>query len=394
MASADKLLESLQGISASSFANEAERSRARDALFDALRRVQSPWDIVWDHNWVNPATNASIKTLIDAGVFTKWAETGGSPKTSAELAQLVGADDLVIRRMMRQISGQNLVTETAEDTFAPTAWARALAEDPALMSTYGNFYSRLNNPMFVSLPAFLQKNGYKNPTDVNDSNWQFMKGTNDGFFRDVSAEPALSSHFHDAMQCHSKYNLTPWPEIYPTDTIITAGKEKPDRALVVDIGGSKGHDLEKFHACHPDIPDGSLVLQDLPDVVKGVQLSKAILPQAHDFFAEQPVKGARTYFMHNVLHDWADEKAVEILATVARAMEKNFSRLLIHESFISVLKPLARVTTSDITMMACLSAQERDEGEWNHLIERAGLRVVKIWRPVQSVESVIETELA
>jgi hypothetical protein len=198
------------------------------------------------------------------------------------------------------------------------------------------------------------------------------------------------------MQCHSKYNLTPWPEVYPTDTILSAGTEKPDRALVVDIGGSKGHDLEKFNLRHPDIPEGSLILQDLPEVVQDLKLSNlstAITAQAYDFFTEQPVKGAAAYFMHNVLHDWVDEKAIAILKNVAAAMEKGYSKLLIHESLISAVKPLARVTTSDITMMACLSAQERDEGEWRSLIERAGLRVVKIWRPAQSVESVIETEV-
>lgn len=395
MASADQLLDTLRGTCASSFANEAERTRARDGLFEALRRVQSPWDIVWDHIWVNPATNASIKTLVDVGVFTKWAEQGHAPQTSAQLAELVGADVVVIRRMLRQISGQNLVAETAEDTFAPTAWAKALAEDPALASTYGEFYSGLNLPMFVSLPSFLREKGYRNPTDVTDGNWQFWKGTADGFFHDVTTEPELASGFHDAMRCHSRYNLTPWPDVYPTDTIVQAAREKgPGRALVVDVGGSRGHDLEKFCARHADIPDGSLILQDLPEVVRDLQLPGAIQPQPHDFFTEQPVRGARAYLMHNVLHDWADDRAVAILENVAKAMEKGYSRLLIHESLISAVKPSARVTTSDITMMASLSAKERDEGEWRSLIERAGLRVVKVWRPAQSVESVIETEVA
>lgn len=96
MASADQLIKSLQEISGNSFANEAERVRVRDALFETLRKVQSPWAIVWDHNWVNGATNASVKTLIDAGVFRKWAECGGSPKTCAELSELTGADELLI----------------------------------------------------------------------------------------------------------------------------------------------------------------------------------------------------------------------------------------------------------------------------------------------------------
>ena len=310
---------------------------------------------------------------------------------------------------MRQISGQNLVIETSEDTFAPTPWAAALASDPARMSTsklhcsnillttavssiYGEFYAQLNNPMFRTLPYFLAETKYQNPTDVSESNWQFCKGTPNNLFQDLAINAPMAGDFHAAMQCHSRYNLTPWTEVYPTDHIVTAGK--PDIPLVVDIGGSKGHDLEKFLACHKEIPQNSLVLQDLPDVVSELRFdSPAISAQAYDFFTTQPVKKATAYFMHNVLHDWTDDLAIKILKNVAEAMEKGYSKLLIHESLISSITPHARVTTSDLTMMACLSAKERTEAEWRTIVEEAGLKVVKIWRPAQSVESIIEVEL-
>lgn len=98
MTSADGLIASLEGVDGGSFANEAERVRARDAVFEALRRIQSPWDIAWDHNWVAGAISAAVKTLIDAGVFTKWAEAGGEPITCAALADLTGADVVLIRQ--------------------------------------------------------------------------------------------------------------------------------------------------------------------------------------------------------------------------------------------------------------------------------------------------------
>ena len=97
--------------------------------------------------------------------------------------------------------------------------------------------------------------------------------------------------------------------------------------------------------------------------------------------------------MHNVLHDWPDDSARKILNNVAGAMEKGYSKLLIHESLISRVKPLARLTVWDITLMACLAAQERTESEWGEMIKSSGLRIIKIWRPPQSVESVIEAEL-
>lgn len=105
MVSTDRLIKNLQGIDESAFANEAERVRVRDALFEALRKVQSPWDIVWDHIWVSGATNASVKTLIDAGVFKKWAERVGSPKTCEKLADLTGTDELLISTSIDQCRG-------------------------------------------------------------------------------------------------------------------------------------------------------------------------------------------------------------------------------------------------------------------------------------------------
>ncbi|KAG4432289.1 hypothetical protein IFR05_012237 [Cadophora sp. M221] len=243
---------------------------------------------------------------------------------------------------MRQISGQHLVLETAKDTFAPTPWATALATDFVLANVYGEFYHGVNTPMFSSLPYFLKDNGFKNPTDLNNGNWQYKKPTTNNFFQDLAVSTDIAADFHCAMECHSKYNLTPWTEVYPTKTIVEAGKQ--GRALVVDIGGSKGHDLEKFRLCHPDIPEGSLILQDLPGVVQDLRVDKAISVQPYDFFTPEPVKGARVYFMHNVLHDWTDELVSKILENVVGAMEKRYSRLLIHESLISSVKLLARVT--------------------------------------------------
>lgn len=293
---------------------------------------------------------------------------------------------------MRQISGQHLITEVGEDEYAPTPWVERLVSDPAFPSMYGEFYKNLNIAMFRTLPYFLGENEFQNPIDVSNSNWQYMTGQKTSFFEDVGTRAELRNSFNDAMECHSKYNLTPWPDVFPTDALIEGAK--PDRALIVDMGGGKGHDLEKFSTRHPDLPKGSLVLQDLPDILKGVSPIEAISVQPHDFFQPQPVQGARAYFLHNVLHDWTDPEAIRILKNIAAAMEPGYSRILVHESLISTLNPSPRVTVSDITVMACLSAKERTEKEWARLFDEAGLRVVKIWRAVQAVESIIEAVVA
>jgi hypothetical protein len=108
MTTADQLVANLEGFDATSFANEAERIRAREAVFAALRRIQSPWDIAWDNNWVTVAANACTKTLIDAGIFTKWAEAGGEPITCSQLADLTGADVLLISMFLGHLYVQRL----------------------------------------------------------------------------------------------------------------------------------------------------------------------------------------------------------------------------------------------------------------------------------------------
>lgn len=100
MVCADQLVASLQGLDVGSLKDDVQRVRLRDALFRALREVQSPWDIAWDQNWVQPATHASVKTLIDAGIFAKWADQGSKPAKAGDLAKHVGADELLISMFM------------------------------------------------------------------------------------------------------------------------------------------------------------------------------------------------------------------------------------------------------------------------------------------------------
>jgi hypothetical protein len=186
------------------------------------------------------------------------------------------------------------------------------------------------------------------------------------------------------MDCHARGDISPWPEVYDTYNIIVGAK--PDRPLVVDVGGSKGHGLEKFHQRHPDISKGSLVLQDLPKVLDGLTVDPAISVQPHDFFTLQPIKGARAYYFHLILHEWPDEKATEILRITAEAMEPGYSKILIHEDVVSARVPSVQTTVADIIMMMCFSSAERTEKEWRALIGGVeGLKITKIWHKPHAI---------
>lgn len=83
-----------------------------------------------------------------------------------------------------------------------------------------------------------------------------------------------------------------WTEIFDTSVLLNDfDPTNKDTKLLVDVGGNHGEDLARFLARVPDIPAGSLVLQDLPDVVAGAQVSDKIVKMAHNFFDPQPVIG-------------------------------------------------------------------------------------------------------
>ncbi|KAI3537041.1 hypothetical protein CABS01_05095 [Colletotrichum abscissum] len=127
--------------------------------------------------------------------------------------------------------------------------------------------------------------------------------------------------------------------------LLLPGHSSPDATLLVDVAGGLGHDIDDFKKMYPNHPG------DLPVVINDVEgIDTSIELMGHDFLIQQPIKGAKAYFMHSIVHGWPDD----------------------------------------------LSTLERTEDHWHQLVEERGLnlRIVKFWKCGQSdVENLIECEL-
>lgn len=98
---------------------------------------------------------------------------------------------------------------------------------------------------------------------------------------------------------------------YPVKENLIEGfdKSSPEAVLLVDIGGSLGHDCEEFLRKFPDAP-GRIVLQDLPVVVEQItDLDEKVERMGYDFYDKQPIKGAHSlpqagnsYCLHTDVH--------------------------------------------------------------------------------------------
>ena len=387
---AEELLALLNAQKAGLFSSESDRISIRNAAHAMLSRLETPWDACLRYFWTQPAFTAALKAGVDVGLFKKWKEAGGGVKSSKELADMTGVDAALMSRLLRYMASLYALQEEGENLYSMTPFAMALGE-PGFQDTVLMFWD-INGPGFLNLPSFLATNGYRNPSNPAQSKWHHISKEKVDLFTWLGARPDILGGFQKVMITYAA-NKSPMTKVFPLGEVLQAAS--PGDVAVVDVWGGSGHDLERILAQHPDLCQRSLnfVLQDLPDVIGETRVTTPISKLAHDFSEPQPIKGAWIYYLHNILHDWADAKGLDILSNIKPAMERTRSRILLHEMVVAARHADVRSTTSDLTMMMLFSALERTESMWTSLIETAGLHVAKIWTAPESDESVIEVVL-
>ena len=94
-----------------------------------------------------------------------------------------------------------------------------------------------------------------------------------------------------------KYGLKEaWHEIYPIGPQIetlSRSEDRTNKALIVDVGGSRGQDLMSLAESYPKVRlAGRLIVQDLPSTIEDLPpLSHGVEAMSYDFFTPQPVHG-------------------------------------------------------------------------------------------------------
>lgn len=192
-------------------------------------------------------------------------------------------------------------------------------------------------------------------------------------------------------------NRKDWYDFFPVNKILFKDADpSPDSVLLIDIAGGEGHDADAFHKRFPNHP-GKVILQDLPptiDNIKEGQIDSAVVQMKHDFFTEQPIKGAKAYYFRSIFHDWPDSECVKIMKQTAAAMKKGYSKLIVFEFVLPEQNTPLYPALLDIHMMALFNGMERMKAQWEAILEQAGLKAVKFWTIADDVETLIEAELA
>jgi len=312
---------------------DGSREGLLNACSSLISELRNPSENMTHLIWAQPTHLNAIWMSVEVGLFEALAD---GPESGASLADITkrcnkDIDAIMVGRMLRHLASMGTVRETGPGMFAPTPTSLAFAEKQYQDSIL--FMAQDFQPVLQRLPSYFQQRKFKAPDSGLDCPFQHnfdCKGTNT-FEYFATHNPEMARRFASMMQCWSTGSPR-WfhTDYYPVQDRLLTGA-RPDTPFLVDIGGGAGQDIEGLRLDFGSKLPGPLILQDRPEVVALAHLGPGAQSMAHDFFKPQPVAGARAYLLHSIIHDWNDDVAADIIKAIVPAMERGYSKLLVHE---------------------------------------------------------------
>ncbi|KAH4022883.1 hypothetical protein HBH98_189840 [Parastagonospora nodorum] len=371
--------------------NDAElRIKMYNACNAARFALERPTEVVVQVLLSRSVESALLSTALNMELFPLLGKGDGEPKTLASLSTATGANQTLLKRVLRVLVASGAVREHGNDTYTLPA-NYSLFADPAFNNSVRNCASFME-PTLREIPGYLKATGYQNPIDPKDTVIQ-KAFQQDGLtlFEILSDKPAAAQGLgvllntwadgHEFLQ-----------QMYPVqERLVDSFDASIGPVLFVDVGGATGQKAIALKDSLAHVP-GKIIVQDLPVYVKQAPTVDGVEFMVHDFYTEQPIKNAKAYYIRQCLHNHPDEACVEILSRLREACKPGYSKVLIHEQLVPEVGASAESCVEDITMMAMCGVGERTEKEWTHIIEKAGLKLLVVYSSKDGVsESVIET---
>src|SRR6266404_2125778 len=294
------------------------------------------------------------------------------PKSVGDLASAAGADAPSLYRVLRALASCGIFTEQDDQVFDSTPAATLLRSDsPGSLRDLAIFMGEDWHWQVWGHTLYSVRTG--KPA------WKQVHG--EDVFLYFAANPEASEIFNRAMTSLSNLAIKAVVEAYDFSGIAT----------LVDIAGGHGSLLTSILNANPFL---RAVLFDVPHVIEGAKENAAIKALSSrcdlttgDFFVSVPA-GADGYIMKHIIHDWDDERGLQILSNIRQVMKSN-ARVLLVETVISAGKQQDFGKVLDIEMLVSPGGKERTAAEYKDLFARAGLSLTSIV-PTKSPYSIIE----
>ena len=293
-------------------------------------------------------------------------QLGEEPRTGDELARPVQADPDAISRILRLLESYGIFKRREDGRWGHTDISRWLRSDhPMSLRAFARMsYSSFSWGSVTNLDHAV-RTGEAGICRLNPHGWSAYLDVN----------PVDREIFQQAMTAKAHDDIAGLLDAYDFS--------RHDR--IADIGGGRGHLISGILAAHPRTTG---TLFELPEVVSDVVAGDRLDVIAGDFFSS-PLPEADAYLLMNIIHDWDDEHATAILATVADAARSNTAAVLVLEVVMPDTADPHWAKTLDVMMLAITGGRERTLPEYNALLAGAGIDLVGV-TPTATPFSIIE----
>jgi hypothetical protein len=297
-----------------------------------------------------------LATAVRMGVFDRLSD---EPTAADSLAERAGTLPEPTYRLLRALTVLGAVVELPERRFTLGPMGKLLRKDAP-----------------CSFAALTLNNAAPWAAEVSWTLLHSMKTGESGFrrrfgknlFEWLHEHPEDEQLFSESMSTFSGLEIGS----------ILASYDFSRHSRVVDVGGAHGDLLEALLGAQTHL---SGTLFDLPSVIERattIARSDGFARRGRlvggDFFEAVP-SGSDLYVLKHILHDWDDERALEILRCVERAMPPG-ARLLIAEQGIAPPGVPNPGKLLDVVMLSLLeSGRERSAEDFASLMSQTGLEL-------------------
>ena len=298
-------------------------------------------------------------------------------KTPAELAILVGANPDALRRLLRALSAAGVFKESGPDAFALTDMGDRLRRDHPQSFRAGVLF--LTGPeRWEMWSDFLDCVRTGQPSG--------KRAAGQTIFEAYALNPAQATVANDAMKAFTILQ----------SRALLAAFDFSRFGVLMDVGGGTGELIGSVLSATPALRG---LLFDLPHVVAGappvlqhygVADRCACLPG--NFFEAVP-KGADTIMLKQVVHDWDNARARELLICCREALPRDGVLLIIDRVMPERIEPGLNVEPFllDLEMLVGPGGRERTYAEFADLLSVSGFQLAKVHQttaPVSILEAV------
>jgi hypothetical protein len=271
-----------------------------------------------------------------------------------ELAREVGADADALRRMLRLLEADGLVSQDPPGTWRLTETGELLRE--------GVEGSMRQQAMLFGAELYEAWAGATTSLRTGEPAFEARFGS--PFFDWLQAHPVRGRSFDRAMSGTAGMRMAP-----------LLSRDWSGGGTVVDVGGGNGMLIESLLGLRG-------ITFDLPHVSeraagrleKNPRLAGRVSAEGGSFFEAVPA-GADAYILAQVLHDWNDDDCVRILEACRRAGGRG-ARLLVLEQIVPDGPAPNPSKLTDLNMLVLVGGRERTRAEFESVLAAGGWKVI------------------